>query len=155
MAFDAEKFMNSTVDPMATQFTVCPEGEFPFIIDSDPKQLIPKHLEGISQKNNQPYSFDQLEFSCLCQDQNVLASLKRDKVVVRLRVNLDLTAAGDLEVGQDKNVGLGRLRAALDQNKPGWNPRMLLGAGPFIGKVEHSQVKDATYADIVRVAKIS
>ena len=155
MAFDPNQFMNSAADPMQTQMTVCPEGEYPFMIDSDPKQLAPKNVKGISQKTGNPYDFWQLELNCVCLDEAVKQKLSRQKVVVRYRVNLDLNANGGLEVGPDKNIGMGRLREALGQNRPGWKPADLLGAGPFIGKVSHTTSGDATYADISRVAKVS
>jgi hypothetical protein len=92
---------------------------------------------------------------CLVTDQRVKEKLKRESVKVRMRLSLDLSDAGGLATGPNKNVALGRLRDALNQNKPGWTPQQLLGAGPFIGKVTHQQVKDAVYADVTRAAKIS
>jgi hypothetical protein len=153
--FNPEEFMNSSADAMATQVTVCPEGEFPFMIDSEPKQLIPENLKGVSKRTGNAYDFWQMTLNCVCLDETVKAKLARQKVTVRLRVNLDLTPTGGLEVGQDKNVALGRLREALGQNTPGWKVANLLGAGPFIGKVEHTTVNGQTYADISRVAKLS
>ena len=159
MGFDPNEFMSSTIDaPLATAFEVCPEGEFPFMLDSDPKWLTPKELSGISQKSGQPYHFWQMELSALCMDEAVKAKLGRDRVPVRLRINLDLDSAGRIETGANKSVALGRLLAALGQNRPGWNVRDLLGAGPFIGKVKHSSNKDdptVKYADIVNTAKVS
>jgi hypothetical protein len=88
-------------------------------------------------------------------DQRVKEKLKRDSVKIRMCLGLDLSDAGGLATGPNKNVGLGRLRDALNQNKGGWTPQQLLGAGPFIGKVTHTQVKDAVYADVTRAAKIT
>jgi hypothetical protein len=68
---------------------------------------------------------------------------------------LELNEQGKLATGPNKNVSLGRLRDALGQNDPSWTPQKLLGAGPFIGKVSHTQVKEAIYADVTRAAKIS
>lgn len=154
--FDVNEFMNASVDTaMSTQMIVCPEGEYPFMIGSDAQMLVPKNLTGISNKTGKPYDFWQLELTCLCMSDEVKQKLKRDNVPVRLRINLDLEG-GKLKTGEGENVALGRLREALGQNKPGWKPADLLNAGPFIGKVEHSQGKDgAVYADIGRVAKIS
>ena len=153
--FNPEDFMNSAADPLATQFETCPEGEFPFIIDSDPAQLIPKELSGTSKKTGNAYHFWQLELNCICQSDEVRQKVGRDKVVVRLRLNLDLDDNGRLEVGPNKNVGLGQLRDALGQNTPGWTPKNLLGAGPFIGKVTQTKTdKGGVFADISRVGKV-
>jgi len=155
MSFDPNAFMQSAADPMPTQMNVCPEGEYPFMIDSDPKSVAVKNIKGVGKESGKPYDFYQMEITCLLADEAVKAKLNRAKVTVRFRVNLDIDGGGKLEQGEGRNVGLGRLRAALGQNTPGWKPQDLLGAGPFIGKVEHTTVKDATYADIVRVGKVS
>lgn len=153
--FDPNAFMQSAVDPMSTQMEVVPEGDFRFMIDADPKQLTPKNIKGTSSKTGEPYDFWQIELNCLLLDDAVKQRLGREKVTVRLRLNLDLNPSGQLEVGPNKNVGLGQLRDALGQNKPGWSPAQLLGAGPFIGKVKHTTTDKGTFADIQRVAKIS
>lgn len=151
--FNPDEFMQSTVDPLSTTFQVCPEGDYPFIIDSDPKAINFRNVKGTSDKG--PYDFHVMEINCICLDDSVKQRLNREKVTVRLSVNLDLDAAGKLDTGKDKNITLGRLRDAVNQNNPGWNPKMLLGAGPFMGKVEHSTSKGNVYANIVRTAKIS
>ena len=154
MSFDPNAFMQAVADPMPTQQEVVPEGEYPFMIDSDPKGIAVKNLKGVGKESGKPYDFHQMEISCILADEAVKAKLNRNRVVVRYRINLDIDD-GKLEQGDGKNVGLGRLREALGQNTPGWKPQDLLGAGPFIGKVAHTTVKDATYADIVRVTKLS
>jgi hypothetical protein len=154
MSFNLDEFMNAAVDaPMATSYPVHPEGEFPFMLDADPKMLEVKHMSGVSAKTGNPYDFHQMELVALAQDDGVKAKMGRDKVAVRLRLNLDFDGNGRLAVGEGKNVILGQLRDALGQNVPGWTPKQLLGAGPFIGRVKHSSFNDRTYADIVAVAK--
>lgn len=156
MSFDPTQFMNAAVDPMATQMEVIPEGEYPFMLDSDPKMLLPKNIKGTSQKTGEPYDFWQIELNAICIDEAVKAKLGRKTVSTRMRLNIDIDAqTGSLQTGPNKNVSLGRLRDALGQNQPGWTPSKLLGAGPFIGKVEHTRVKDATYADISRVSRLT
>ncbi len=156
--FNLEQFMNSAVDPNATSFEVCPEGEFKMMIDSDPKQLDPKEMQGISAKTGNPYHFWQWELNCIVLDEAVKKKLGRERVTVRARVNLDLSDAGMLETGPNKNVTLGQLRDALGQNKPGWKPSDILGAGPFIGRVKHTANKDnpeIKYADVSRFGKVT
>lgn len=153
--FDPNQFINAAHDPMPTQFEVCPEGEYVFVLDSNPKMIVPRNIKGISAKG-EPYDFWQMELTALCQDENVRKRLGRDRVPVRMRINLDIDDAGRLETGPNKNVSLGRLRDALNQNKPGWTPSALIGAGPFLGRVVHTEGRDGqTYAEIVRVARIS
>jgi len=154
MSFDLEAFASQQVEPLATQFETIPEGEFPFIIDGDPKNLDVKEMKGESKRTGNPYHFFQLELICVCQDDAVKQKLGREKVTCRLRINLDLDASGRIESGSGKNIGLGQLRDALGQNSPGWTPRQLLGAGPFIGKVKHTKTDKGTYADIDRVAPV-
>ncbi len=157
MAFDPNAFMQAAADPMPTQMEVIREGEFPFVMDGDNKMLIPKNLKGVSAKTGNAYDFWQIELVALCQDEGEKQRLGRQKLPVRMRINLDLDPNnGSLVVGTNKNVALGKLREALGQNKPGWSPSALLNAGPFIGKVAHTNGSDgSTYADIVRVTKIS
>ena len=155
MAFDLESFISSTVDaPMDTSFPVCPEGEFSFLLDTDPKMLEVKNIKGVSKGSGNAYDFHQMELVAVCQSDDVRKAMGRDRVPVRMRVNLDFDVNGRLATGTGKNVILGQLREALGQNKPGWSPKQLLGAGPFIGRVKQSEGNDGRkYADIVAAAK--
>lgn len=163
--FDPVQFASAAVEPLSTQFEVVPEGEWQMMIDTDPKQLVDtteddktqvgiKHIAGTSEKTGKDYDFYQWTLNCVVTDDRVKQKLGRESVKVRMRLSLDLDG-GKLAVGTNKNVALGRLRESLGQNKPGWTPQQLLGAGPFIGKVSHTTVKDAVYADVTRTAKIS
>lgn len=168
MAFNPETFMSSAVDPNATSFEVCPEGEYKMMIDSDPKQLTftednksqvgIKNAKGVSQRTGEPYDFWTLELRCLVLDEEVKKKLGRETVHVRARINLDFAPDGSLDTGPNKNVSLGQLRDAVGQNTPGWTPQQLLGAGPFIGRVRHTANKEnpeIKYADVARFARIS
>jgi hypothetical protein len=75
-----------------------------------------------------------------------------------MRINLDFDDTGKLVNGPNRNVALGQLREALGQNKPGWTPQQLLGAGPFIGRVKHTSSKtnpEQKFAEVVKAGKIS
>lgn len=52
-------------------------------------------------------------------DSAVKELLGRDKVTVRQGIMLDLTDSGSMDMGKGRNVGLGRLREALNLNQPG------------------------------------
>lgn len=168
MTFNPDVF-SKPMDPMATVYETCPEGEFQMMLDSDPKQVqvttdergvyvgIKQH-KGVSQRTGDAYDFTDWTLNCIVMDEGVKKRLGREQVFVRLRLRLDFDEAGDLAKGPNQNVGLGQLRDVLGQNKPGWAKEMLLGAGPFIGKVV--QTSDQTdplkkYADVKRVTKIS
>ncbi len=156
--FDPNAFAEGAVDaPMSTTPPVCPEGEYVFMLDSDPAMLVPKELKGTSGRTGKDYHFWQLPLMAICQDSAVKEKMKRDTLKVRCFINLDLDDGGRPETGEGKNVALGRLREALGQNKPGWKPKDLLGAGPFIGRVKHTQGKNPgdVYADITNTTKVS
>lgn len=156
--FDPNAFLNSTADPLPTSYEVIPEGEYQMLLDADPKMLEVRKIEGISKNSGEPYLFYQIELSCLVLDEKVKAKLGRDKVTARMRINLDFDDAGHLTNGPNKNVALGQLREALGQNKPGWTPAQLLGAGPFIGRVKHSSSKtnpEQKFAEVVKAGKIT
>lgn len=156
MSFNAEDFINSAVDPLSTQIEVCPEGEWAMLIDADPKQLVAEEKSGTSQKTGKDYHFWTLNLTCVVQSDEAKVKAGRDKVTVRMQVNLDIDeATGKLATGPNKNVFLGQLREALGQNVPGWTPKQLLGAGPFMGKVTHTSGDRGTFANVTRVAKIS
>lgn len=153
MAFDLTAFLEQAVDPLPTNYENVPVGEHEFFIDADPAQLTPQEVSGENDKG--PYKFFVMELNCILQDDAIRAKLNREKVTVRLRINLDFTPDGRLDNGVNKNVMLGKLREALGQNNPGWTPRQLLGAGPFLGKVTHQSSKkqpDVKFAEITQVA---
>ncbi|SRR5258705_2504102 len=155
MSFNLDDFMNQTVDAaMDTTYPVHPEGEFLFMVDTDPDMLKVKHVSGTGDKG--PYDFHQIELVCVSQDEKVKHDMGRDKVTCVARVNLDFDITGALASGPGKNVLLGQFREAFDQNKPGWSPKQLLGQGPFIGRVKQRDATDGSgrkFANIVSVTK--
>ena len=74
----------------------------------------------------------------IIQDEKVKAEMGRDKVVVTKQIILDIDANGAIDTGKNKNVELGRIRAAAGQNdgQP-WSVSRLRGAGPMMVKVVH------------------
>lgn len=60
-----------------------------------------------------------LDITWEIDDPAVKELLGRDKVTVRQGIMLDLTESGSMDMGKGRNVGLGRLREALNLNQPG------------------------------------
>jgi hypothetical protein len=71
MAFDPQQFMNTPADPLPISYEVIPEGEYQMLLDSDPKMLEVRKVEGVSARSGDPYLFYQLELSCLVLDEKV------------------------------------------------------------------------------------
>lgn len=156
--FDPDTFMQQTVDgPMSTEITKCPEGEFQFMIDDfDAKAF--RIIEWPDKNTGDQREGLIFECPCLCMDDGVKQQLGRDRVTVPVKMFIDRTPDGKLDWGKDKNVKLGRLREAVNQNGAGpWQTLQLRGAGPFIGRVAHvADKKDPsiTRAEIVRTTRI-
>lgn len=89
-----------------------------------------------------------------------LAAVGLEEGRPRQTIWLDVTSTGTLAFGPNQNVGLGKLRDALDQNKPGqaWSFQKLKGAGPAKITVGHRpDSTDATikYAEVKKVGKLA
>lgn len=153
MSFDADTFLNQTASgPMSTAVVPCPEGEWKAIIDDGDKAIT---FSGGTTKTGEPWHKMNISFKIL--DDAVRTLLKRDNVFVPMQCFLDINN-GALDTSEGKNVSLGRLRAALDQNAGDWKPADLKGKGPLMVKVtQRSDPKDPTikYAEVSRVAKIT
>lgn len=110
--FDPQTFLNAQYDEaLDTKVVPCPVGEYPAIADKiDVRPWAAK--DGTSSGLKLVILWD-------IQDDNVKSLLGRDRVIVPQEQMLDLTDTGNLDFGKGKNVGLGRIRAALDLNEPG------------------------------------
>ena len=88
-------------------------------------------------------------------DASVKELLGRDKVTVKQGIMLDLTDAGGLDMGKGRNIGLGRLREALDLNQPGrpFSFTMLTGRVARVS-VSHRIADDNIFAEVKQVARI-
>lgn len=158
MPFDADKFLNQTYnDSMSTVTTACPEGEFKAFVDDGDKAIT--FREGGLDRNGNQLSPQCIVLFSIMGDQLPNQVLKREKVFVPLNIWLDVNDSGDgLDLSEGKNVGLGRLRKALNQNEGAWNPLMMKGKGPVMIKVtQRSDKNDPTqkYAEVNRVSQIT
>jgi hypothetical protein len=155
MPFDADKFLNQSIStPMSTSTIPCPEGEYRAFIDDGERAI--SFREGGTDRNGNDLS-PQCVVLFNILDDNVKQQLNRDKVLVPHSIWLDVKG-DNLDLSEGKNVGLGRLRKALDQNDGACNPNMMKGKGPVMVKVtQRSDKQDPTikYAEVSRVAKIT
>lgn len=140
--FDPDMFMNQvTTDSTDTKFTPVPVGEFKAVI-ADVKA---------AKAGDKPV----LNITWNVDSDEARAATGMDKPQVRQTIWLDLTEQGGMDMGKGKNVGLGKLREALGQNRAGqpWSPGMLNGCVAMI-MVGHRAGKEAgeVFADVKAVA---
>ena len=150
--FNAETFLNTTHTEAAdTSLLPVPEGEYvalssPVTAESF-RDFDIKRGERAGQKG---YAVD-LEWTI--DDEKLKAELGRTPKV-RQSIMLDVTAGGGLDFGKGKNVGLGRLREALNQNADGkpWSFAML---GSQVAKIKVKQrlYEDKIFAEVADVTK--
>lgn len=147
MSFDPNTFLNAQFDETNdTKVIPVPAGEYLAISEKvDIKSWASK--DGSS-------SGIKLEIVWDIQDENVKALLGRDSVKVTQQQMLDLTETGALDMGKGKNVGLGRIREALDLNVPGqpFSFAMIQGRMAKV-VVSHRTAGEDIYAEIKKIAK--
>lgn len=149
MSFDPATFLNATYDEANdTKVTPCPAGEYLALAEKvDIKSWASR--DGSSSGLKAEILWD-------IQDENVKALLGRDSVKVSQQQMLDLTETGNLDLGKGKNVGLGRIREALDMNTPGqpFSFGMIQGRLAKV-VVSHRTVGEDIYAEIKKIASAS
>ena len=139
--FNPDAFLNTeTAEANSTSFTPVPEGEYT-----------------ASVKDIKPRSTDSgkaiLDVVWVLDSPEAEAATGMKSPTVRQSIFLDLTDSGGLDNGKGKNVQLGKVREALNQNQAGkpWRPGNLLGGVAKV-TVKHRLVGDDIYADIKNVA---
>ncbi len=148
--FDPNEFLNETVTgQLDTKIIPVPEnmsgdGYLGLVEKVDVRQWVKKDDPSISGLA--------LDILWEIQDENIKTEVARDKVIVKQGIMLQLTESGQLDMSKGKNVPLGKLREALDMNKPGepFNFNMIVGR---MGKlfVSHRVVGENVYAEVGRV----
>ena len=151
--FDVNAFMNETVDAVLdTTIVPVPDGDHMGQIGTGEKDVDISH--GVSPKNNKPWM--RLDLMVELVDPNLKAQMKREKVTVRHGIMLDLNEQGKLDMRPQRNVNLGKLREAVNQNRPGaWSFAMLKGQ-PIKVRTKQRNAEDGSgniYTDVVAVAK--
>jgi len=143
--FDADNFMNTqSTESNATKVIPVPPGEYNAQIKDlkvrDAKDS--KVLDVIWELDSEP----------------ARQATGRKEVQVRQSLFLDFNDNGGLSFAEGKNVGLGRLRQALNQNNKGqpWSPINLKGGVAKIN-VTHRVDKDTgdIYDQVSKVAPLS
>ena len=148
--FSPEQFLSTTVtESNDTKLIPVPVGEYtavagevkarPWVSKQDPSK------SGVA-----------LDIVWEIDDASVKEFLGRDKVTVKQGLMLDLTETGSLDMGKGRNVGLGRVREAVNLNQPGqpFAPSMITGRVAKV-KVEHRVDGDQIYAEVKQVAKMA
>lgn len=146
--FNKESFLNSSVTGASeTKSTYVPEGEYvAFIDDVD--------MNNGEKDGREWYS---LNIKWYIPDENLKKALGLEHPTVQDSIFLDLEN-GMLAFGPNKNVRLGRIREAVNQNDPKkpWSFAMLKGAGPVRIKVGSRPDKNNTgdtFPTVERVTK--
>ena len=147
MSFDADQFLNSSVTGAnSTKVIPVPMGDYQAVIEKiTPRQWQSKDgtQTGIS-----------LDVFWLIEDQGVKDYLGRDTVSCKQGIMLD-TIHGGLDMSPGKNVGLGRLREAVNCN----DGTTAFSFHPLPGQMARVTVKhridgEDTYAEVKAVAKL-
>lgn len=149
MSFDPNTFLNTTYDEANdTKSVPCPAGEYLAIADK-------VEIKTWSSKDGSSSGL-KLDVLWDIQDENVKALLGRDSVKVNQQQMLDLTETGALDLGKGKNIGLGRIREALDLNTPGQPFAFSMIQGRMAKVVvSHRTVGEDAYAEIKKIAPAS
>jgi hypothetical protein len=150
MSFDPQQFMNMQVtEATSTEFVSVPEGDYTAVVTKvDFRTVQAKNGEGEMAFMDVTWEIDDPTGS-------VEAVTGRKKNSARQSIILDVTEWGSLDMGKGRNVGLGRLREAVGQNRPGvaWSPSMLIGQ-PARVSIKHRMDGDRTFVDVRSVAKL-
>jgi len=144
--FDADALLSQeTTESMDTEFVQVPNGEYLASIDD-----IKMRQQDSKDPGQDPYTI--MDVYWAIDDPAVSEVTGREKNVVRQSVFLDISASGGLDGGKGKNVDLGRLREAVNQNTGAWAPAMLLGQVATI-RTEQAIFNGKTYVNVKGVAK--
>lgn len=139
--FNPEQFMQTTTEAVGdTKYYPCPIGEWRGQIESVKARQIESDKSGETRIF---YSLDIL-WTILDEEPRRATETEGDKkLLVRQGIFIDLTAAGALDFGKNKNVPLSRLREALGQQRAGrpWGPSHLVG-GLAVVSVIHRPRED-------------
>jgi len=152
MQFDPNQFLDMQVNESNSTVSIpVPAGEYTAFVEKvDARPWV--------SKQDPSKSGVALDLLWSIDDASVKEFLGRDKVTVKQGIMLDITPEGGLDMGKGKNVGLGRVREAVDLNRAGvpFAFSMLTGRAAKV-VVSHRPDKDKPdmiYAEVQAVAKL-
>ncbi len=153
--FDPNQFLDMTVESANDTVVIpVPAGEYQAMIAE--VECRPWQSKTDSSKAGLA-----LDIKWKIEDFAVTELLGRDNILVKQGIMLDVTEQGGLDMGKGRNVGLGRLRTAVNQNTAGkpWAPSMLVGNMAKV-KVSHrtddrpGAIPGTVFAEIREVAPL-
>ena len=147
--FNPDQFLDMQIEGQNdTKITPVPAGEYTAMIEE-------VKVRQWQSKADPLKSGLTLDVQWSIDDAAVKELLGRDKVTVKQGIMLDLTDAGGLDMGKGRNIGLGRLREALDLNQPGrpFSFTMLTGRVARVS-VSHRIADDNIFAEVKQVARM-
>ncbi len=145
--FDPALLEETIIDAAnATSIVPVPEGEYTGLIDDY------TFRDQIETKFGQRVPID---IYWVIDDADLRKKLDRDIITVKQGMLLEINDDGSLAVGPGQNVGLGRLRAALNMNGKGFSFPKLKGAGPARILVVHNVRGDDTYSEVKKVVPMA
>jgi hypothetical protein len=130
--FDVNALVNQPVEAAnSTVIKQVPAGEYMArIADLDGGKDVSSWFRTIKGKKPPYNEYLMLGIPWLILDEGVRNEMKRDKVIVTQDIFISVDDAGKLVTGEGENVDLGRIRAALGLNTPGFSFAQLPGSGP-------------------------
>lgn len=147
--FNPDQFLDMQIEGQNdTKIIPVPAGEYTAMIE----EVKVRQWQGKADPSKSGLTLD-IQWSI--DDPSVKELLGRDKVTVKQGIMLDLTDAGGLDMGKGRNIGLGRLREALDLNQPGrpFSFTMLTGRVARVS-VSHRIADDNIFAEVKQVARV-
>ena len=147
--FNPDQFLDMQFEGQNdTKVVPVPAGEYTAMIE----EVKVRQWQGKADPSKSGLTLD-IQWSI--DDPSVKELLGRDKVTVKQGIMLDLTDAGGLDMGKGRNIGLGRLREALDLNQPGrpFSFTMLTGRVARVS-VTHRIADDNIFAEVKQVARM-
>ena len=137
--FNPDSFMTEEqTGTLETTYTPIPTGDYKGIIKD-------------VQAGSTPNGNAKLDVIWLIDDEGVREHTGMEEPTCKQTVWLDVDANNRLEMGQNKNIGLGKLRDALGQNDGSpWSPTMLMGQ-PAMVYIEPDK-KTGQYSNVTQVA---
>ena len=142
--FNPDDFLASEINAAnSTNRVPCPEGDYVATV----KSIAARTWQS---KKDPGLSGVSLDVTWIIDDQNAKDVTGLNEVQVRQGIMLDMTEDGQLDTGNGKNISLGRLRDAVDLNKPGFTFLKLQGQTARV-KVNHRIDGDRIFDEIKAV----